>query len=261
MHARDRWRRSVRIVSIAVLFVAAARVATAGSLDHLLQLALDEQEKARASQARIDALVDETDALLTEYRSTERQIESLRVYNAQVSKMIAAQEAEMADLDRQIGEATTVGREITPLMLRMLDALERFIELDVPFLLDERRERVRELRAAMDRADVSDSEKYRRLLEAYQIEDDFGRTIEAYRGTLDKDGERRTVDFLRIGRIALIYQTTDREEAGMWDVRTKSWKPLSASFRSELKKAFRIARKQAAPDLVRLPVPAPEDAR
>ncbi len=109
------------------------------------------------------------------------------------------------------------------------------------------------LRELMGRADVTNAEKYRRILEAYQIENDYGRTIEAYRGTL-ADG--RTVDFLRVGRIALIYQTLDADEAAVWDQAARQWVALDSSYRTAIKQGLRIARKQAAPDMIRLPLPA-----
>ena len=54
--------------------------------------------------------------------------------------------------------------------------------------------------ALMDRANVSVAEKYRRLLEAYQIELEYGRTIEAYEGSFASDNGERSVTFLRVGR-------------------------------------------------------------
>jgi hypothetical protein len=153
-----------------------------------------------------------------------------------------------------------VGRSVTPLMLRMIDSLDAFVALDLPFLLDERQERIEELRKMMPRADVTNAEKYRRIMEAYQIENDYGRSIEAYRATLGRDGREVTVDFLRFGRIALVYQTLDEAERGVWDQTSGSWQPLDASYRSAIRQGLRIARKQAAPDLIFLPLPAAEDA-
>ena len=105
----------------------------------------------------------------------------------------------------------------------------------------------------MDRADVTNAEKYRRIVEAYQIENDYGRTIEAYRGTLDNG---KTVDFLRVGRIALVYQTLDGEETGVWDQGAQDWVELDDSYRTSIKQGLKIARKQSAPDLIELPLPA-----
>jgi hypothetical protein len=130
------------------------------------------------------------------------------------------------------------------------------VRLDLPFLIDERTERTAELRALMSRADVTNAEKYRRIMEAYQIENEYGRTIEAYRSALEVDGRELTVDFLRFGRVALVYQSIDQSMAGVWSQENRTWEPLDSSHRSAIRQGLRIARKQAAPELIRVPVPA-----
>ena len=209
--------------------------------------------EGQASQARIDKLSDETDAITSEYRSVLKQIESLLVYNRQLTGLIRTQEQEMASLQSQIDDIEVVERGVSPLMERMVNSLDAFVSLDVPFLGEERDQRVHGLRELMDRADVTNAEKYRRIVEAYQIENDYGRTIEAYRGTLDNG---KTVDFLRVGRIALVYQTLDGEETGVWDQEAHDWVELASSFRTPIQQGLKIARKQSAPDLIELPLPA-----
>jgi hypothetical protein len=209
-----------------------------------------------ASQERIDSISDATETLFARYSNALKQIDSTRIYNRQMRDLIAAQEAELASLQEQLDRVAVVGRSVMPLMLRMIVALEKLVELDLPFLLEERTERAVELRLMMNRADVTSSEKYRRIMEAYQIENEYGRTIEAYRGTLVQDDKENTVDFLRFGRIALLYQTLDGTRAGVWDRKAGAWTPLDASHRIAIRDGLRIARNQAAPDLIRIPLPA-----
>jgi len=235
--------------------------AEAQALKEAIEVRNQANEAGASSQDRIDRIADQTDELLRKYREELQQIEALRVYNRQLEKLLESQQQEQASLREQLDNVTVVGREVTPLMLQMVDSLDQFVGLDIPFLLEERRERVAGLKELMDRADVTDAERYRRILEAYQIENDFGRTIEAYRGSLEGEGEGRTVDFLRVGRVALLYQTLDGREVGAWNQSERTWQQLDGSFRPAIRQGLRIARKQAAPDLLRLPVPAAEDAR
>jgi hypothetical protein len=172
--------------------------------------------------------------------------------------MLASQEQEKIDVARQIEEVTHVGREVLPMMTRMVDTLARFVELDVPFLPEERASRITGLREMMERADVTISEKYRRILEAYQIESEYGRTIEAYGGEIEQDGGTLTVDFLRVGRLALLYQTLDGQRSGMWDPATKGWRPLDGGHRIPIRRGLQMAQKQTAPDLVEIPLPPAE---
>jgi len=227
-------------------------------VDAAVQAAQAGNQAAAQAQALIEKLSDDTDALAAEYRKALQERQSLAVYNKQLEDLLASQDTEMGALERQIGEVDVVQRQITPLMLRMIDTLGEFVRLDAPFLPEERAKRVAGLREMMVRADVALSEKYRRLMEAYQVENEYGRTIEAYRGTLDAEGAQRTVDFLRVGRISLMYQTLDGNESGYWNRQAQRWEALPDDYRSPVRQGLQIARKQIAPDLVRIPVSAPE---
>ncbi|MEP1214796.1 MAG: DUF3450 domain-containing protein [Marinobacter sp.] len=218
-------------------------------------------EAAKASQQRIDSMAEQTGKLLSEYRVVIKEIDGLRVYNRQLEKQIANQLKEMESIRDSIDRVTVIERQIVPLMLRMVDGLRKFVELDVPFLEQERLDRLDNLDSLMDRADVSVAEKFRKVLEGYQIETEYGRTIEAYSGTLTLDGNPREVDFLRIGRVALMYQTEDAQRSGLWDQGKRQWMPLPDQYRSPIKEGLRIARKEVAPDLLKLPVPGPEAAQ
>ena len=214
---------------------------------------------AAASQSRVNQLDDETQTMLTDYRDTLRETEMLRRYNEQLELQIQAQENEMVSIQQQIGEIERTNREIYPLMQRMLDTLSQFVSLDVPFLGAERTERIGKLRETMNRADVSTAEKYRRILEAYTIEMEYGRTLEAYEGKLGEGDAARTVNFLRIGRVALLYQTLDGDETGYWDVDQKQW-VQDSDYDGYVKHGLKVARKSTAPDLLIAPVRAPEAA-
>lgn len=245
-------------VSFLALFVSMS-----GSARQQVQEAVDTQLATQAASAevqeRINALDDATREMLNEYRETMAQVSDLEAYNQQLERLVATQNVELADYERQFGEIETTKRQILPLIIRMLDVLEEFVAIDMPFLPEERSLRIGELRKLMERPDVLTSEKYRRVTEAYQIELDYGHTIEAYEGEIEGNGETRTVAFLRYGRLGLYYMTLDGQTIGYWDTSRDAWVELDDEYRASLDRALRIARKQLPPDLTRLPVPAPED--
>jgi hypothetical protein len=245
-------------VSVLALFIS-----TTGSAQQAVQEAVDTQREAQAAsvevQERINALDDQTREMLNEYRDTMAQVNDLLAYNQQLERLVATQNVEIADFERQFQEIETTKRQILPLIIRMLEVLEEFVAIDMPFLPEERNLRIEELRKLMERPDVLTSEKYRRVTEAYQIELDYGHTIEAYEGEIDVDGQAKTVAFLRYGRLGLYYMTLDGQTIGHWDTEQDAWVELDAEYRASLDRALRIARKQLPPDLTRLPVPAPED--
>ncbi|OQK16415.1 hypothetical protein AU255_00450 [Methyloprofundus sedimenti] len=218
------------------------------------------QKNAVQSQKTIDGLDDRTRAMLDEYRSATRQIKTLQTYNKHLKSLLESQEIEKASFAEQLEQIETTQQEIVPLILDMQASLAEFVQLDLPFLPQERQQRINSLKEMMSRADVSNAEKFRRLIEAYQIENDYGNTIEAYRANIELDGEISSVDFLRLGRIALYYQRLDGSETGMWNHTEKKWEKLSSDYRNPIRQGLRIARKEAAPDLLTVPVPTAEEA-
>lgn len=248
------------LVLIVCVFIPQAEC-LATHLDQAETLQLEKQKNAEQSQQRVEKLDDQAQRMLDEFRAASQELENIRAYHNQLSKIVQSQEQEINELSRQMLDIEITQRNITPLMLRMLEVLEQFVELDAPFLDKERRMRVVHLKEMMDRSDVDLGEKFRRLLEAYLIETDYGRTIEAYNGDLENENKTQVVEFLRLGRLGLYYLTLDQSQAGHWDKSEKAWRKLDDSYRSSILQGLRIAKKQAAPDLLEVPVPAPEEAR
>ncbi|UAA37997.1 DUF3450 domain-containing protein [Paraneptunicella aestuarii] len=225
-----------------------------GYLKPVVKAASEINESAASSQEKINGITDKIESKIQKFKTINKETDGLRVYNAQLQKQIQNQVQEMADLNKSIDEVSVIERQITPLMMRMIDGLEQFVSLDVPFLPEERSKRIADLRDMMDRADVSVSEKFRRVMEAYQVEMDYGRTMEAYSGLLTVEGTARDVDFLRVGRTLLVYQTRDASLQGVWNKQTNQWEALPSSYRTQVTKGLRMAKKQMAPDLLMLPV-------
>ena len=230
----------------------------ASDLDKVVDSSKQINESAIKSQDKIDKIADAMQSRLQQFKTLNKEIDGLEVYNQQITKQIENQLTEMADINASMDQVSVIERQITPLMLRMIAGLEQFIQLDVPFLMQERTDRINKLKLMMDKADVASSEKFRRVLEAYQVEVDYGRTIEAYTALLTIDGMEREVDYLRIGRLDLIYLTRDGKQAGIWDKDALSFIALPDSNISQISKVLRIARKQLAPNMITLPVQAAE---
>ncbi len=254
-----------RGAGVALCFVAvAAAVALrpgwaqpGGALERSLATQAESDASAAASQVRVDKLADAAAQDLQRWRVASQRRESLSIYNQQLERLIGSQDAEIASLARQMDEIESIETGSLPLMIEMIDTMAALVAADAPFLLDEREARVAALRALIDRADVTAGEKFRRIMEAYLVEVDYGRTIEAYRGELVTGSEVRTLDFLRIGRVGLYYQTLDGAESGRWNAAGRAFETLGGSARRAIQSGLRIARKQAPPELLQLPVQGP----
>lgn len=249
-----------KLITVSVLLLATG-VAGAESVKDVIREGESWLTAQRESQNKVDELAEKTEEADAEYRQLLRQIEGLEAYNAQVRKQVRAQEAEIARTDESIAKATEVDRQLLPLLISMVDAYEELVDASVPYLPEEREERIAFLRETVDRADVSASEKFRQVLDAYMAELSYGNTIEAYTDTIETEGGEREVNVLRLGRLGLFYQTADRDHTGRWDQEKGRWEPLGSEFRNGIYQAIRVANKLTAPSLLSVPLPSPTPAK
>lgn len=239
------------ILALALSNVSAADTTT---LKSAVEARLQGQKDVVTSQKKIDSLVEQTKDSTQEYRDAIRKSDSLATYNNQLAKLIKQQKKDLNSIQRQLDNVEETQRSIVPLMLKMIDTLNKFVSLDMPFLLEERQQRVASLKEIMDRPDVTLPDKYRRIMESYQIEMEYGRTIETYTDTVKLDGQKYTVDILRVGRLLMTFQTLDGNSSGTWDKESKAWQKLPSEYNRSINEGLQIAKKQAPPDLIKLPV-------
>lgn len=242
-----------------VMLVCAALLLPSMSLADLhkvvaAQVGID--HSAAMSQKRINAMLDKTQSASARYAQLMADAKSLESYNQQLSTQVDSQNREIASIDHQLAGIETTNREVVPLMQKMVNSLAKFVSLDVPFLPKERAARIKGLKEMMGRADVSNAEKYRQILQAYQTELDYGRTLGAYEGKLGSGPDARTVEFVRLGRISLMYRTLDGSACGYWNAHTHTW-VKNDSYCRDIAQAFKDAKHEGAPVLLTVPVPAP----
>ena len=244
------------------IMLAGTSYVIADELDNVLDYAVSTNKISASSQARINKTVAQTDKLLQEYLEAKESVKNGELINRQKQEEIQSQSEQKVSLLKQLKDVELVQRDIVPLMRRMVNTLDEFIKLDVPFLPEERRNRIVKLKKSLVQADLSVSDKYRQILEAYQVEINYGSSIEAYRGEilLGEEKEKKVVDFFRIGRVALYYQTLNREQVGRWNQQTGAWESLSDDYRTAIQRGIRMAKRQIAPDLLELAIPAPTKA-
>lgn len=230
------------------------------TFEQIKKIELEKIKTGAEVQVKIEDLDETRLNLASEYRVMLKQTSNLKKYNQQLRNTILSQQEEKQLLQQQIGRISHLERDIVPLMTDMLDALREFISLDTPFLYKERMERVRHLEGLLNNGNVSNSEKYRRILEAYQIENDYGRTIEAYDGplmTANNGSSKQNVTFLKVGRLAYLYQTMDKKQVFYWSAFGKAWTALDSEYNARVDEGIKMAREQIPSNLLFIPVEAP----
>jgi cell division protein FtsB len=253
------WRLGKNSLVLALLLTLSwsAQTPWAAEVKDSLKVVSSTNQSAAKSQQKIDQLSIETRDLLQEYRKLRDGSEYQAAYTRELEELDSSQREQIEALGQQIAQARITRQRIVPLMRTMADALEQFVVLDIPFHHEERIGAVLQLKQRLNQPELSVSAKFRLLLEAYQLEQDYGGKIESWRGPLQIEGEELSVEYLRVGRVALYYQSLDGESSGYWDAPEQSWKVLESEFNRSLTQALRVAKNLTAPQLLQLPMTVP----
>jgi hypothetical protein len=239
---------------IGALALTASNFASADALTELQKTEAQSFKASTKSQNKINNIYEQTIELLSEYRLTVDESETLSQYNDHIQLMVNDQKANIKSLEDQIAGIDKTKQGIVPLMYKMIDTLDKFVELDVPVNLDNRKERIANLRDIMGSSDVTVSEQFRLVLEAYEIEANYGTVFAAYQSELDLGDRTITADFVHMGRVSLVAQSLDMKNVWVWNNETRGWEALGDEYLKPIKDAIAMARNQLPKDLTKLPV-------
>jgi hypothetical protein len=241
---------SIGLVAGALMMPAQAT----SELDNIIASKQQSQAQALRTQNNIAELDEKTSETVAEYRNLLRENAVLTAYTNQLEKQVSQQQTLLTSLEDNMASVRETRMELTPLMQQMVQVLTLFVEQDIPFLWQERQLRLAELNRLLDNPNISIADKYRRILEAYQIETEYGDTIETWQAQLPLSDADRTVQLIRVGRVALYYLTPDQHTAGYWDSSTRTWLILPDSWLPKVKQAYAVADNKTVPTLLALPL-------
>lgn len=244
----------------------AGAVATAGAahaqspLDQALQVARQSTQEGAQAQEQINDVADQADDLERQYLALQSQIQDQEVFIEQQEVFLQSQDVEISELNRQLERVDTLEAELMPMLLEMAVALEDFIAQDLPFQMELRQSRLDNIRSLLGDATVSPAETYRVILNAYEIESSYGRSLRVYEDNVDIGGQTQRVKYLQLGRTAVIRSVPN----GGNQIRTKDnqeWRDLPGSFASNVQRAIRIGEEVTTPEVFIAPLPGPDQAQ
>ena len=240
-----------------------------------------------------DAQTQGTETASDEYARILQQINDTELNIARREVMLARQGEGIAALQEQIARLPNAETEITPILTRFAAGMEQSIESDIPFQLGERFERLSSFQELLGNADASLGEKMARALSLANIEATYGYEIESYEGdhpVQDQarrryracvediesaacaltDGLREQLDagaslpqldteildgdFVRYGRLSMAYVDKGTSDVLVWDAAANEWRAARGSEVAGIRRNLRVARGEAAPDVIEVPV-------
>ena len=209
------------------------------------------------SQSVILKSKEATQQLLAEFQTLNHELDQLKINQAHQLQTQAQQVRAIKSLKKQLNEIEVTEKAIVPHLLSMIDWLDNFVAEDIPFHTEERQQRLAYLKSSMIDPNISLPERYRRVLEAYQIESEYGYTIESYPHKINIAGGKLHVNLLRTGRVGLYYQSDDGQRSGYWNPDKSAWEIAPDDVEGEIKKGMLIAQKQRPHSLLILPIVRP----
>ena len=211
-------------------------------------------EIRQETQRKEDRWAEERAELEARYRAAKAGVETLEKQEAILEKKDQVLERQVNEMTRRLEESERLEQGLQEVMETILSRLGNWIEQDLPFLPEERTERIRALEEALALTDTSAGEKLRRLLEALQVECEYGDTVEVYQQKIEVEGEPIFADIFRLGRLSIFWQTPDGTRVGEYDRVADRWVELPTKYRRGIRAAIEMAAKQRPVELVKLPV-------
>jgi len=208
----------------------------------------------QSTQKQEDVWAREKAELKARYKASPARCHEMEREKTVLERQKNALEAQVAELERRIRESVRLQEGLSSTTDETLLRLDQSVETDLPFLPQERAARLASLTETLALTDLSQAEKLRRLLEALQVECEYGSTIETYQQKIDVEGSPVFADIFRLGRISIFWQTPDGTRVGEYDRVNDRWVELPSKYRRSIRAAVEMARKQRPVELLQLPV-------
>ncbi|USD67020.1 DUF3450 domain-containing protein [Vibrio sp. SCSIO 43136] len=249
------------VISCVISAAIASTSVHANTIEQSRKIEQSTNANAVASQKRIDKSAEQVLDKRAEIEQLEEEIANLELYRDHLQGLVHNQEQEMASLDAQVNDIKDTRQGVVPLMYHMIDGLKGLVDQDLPIKKPQRLARISKLEDLMQRADVSDAEKYRQILEAYQIEVDYGTKLAAYHQAITlPQGKVIEAELLNLGRLSLIARSLDNQHFWAWQQSNSQWVALEPSRADSINRAYALANKQVAPQLITLPLSVQPEA-
>lgn len=238
---------------LATIVVGFTAPAVAQGLDRAIATGEQATRRAEQVQQQINQLDDERSDMVGEFRTLLQRKTAAELYARQQAAAVESQEREIASLTDQLSRVDEITSQTVPMLETLIDDLDAFIDADLPFRLEERKERITRLRDYLSDPNVSVTERYRQIMDAYTAEMEVGRKTDTWKETITVDDKEVTVDMVLFGRVALIYMDPTGRYAKRYDRETSSWVDLESKYKAEIDKAIRIIQGKRTQDVMYVP--------
>ncbi len=191
---------------------------------------------------------------LTRYAQLEQELRTLQEHKEQLESQADAVQKRVRAKQIELDELARISDQLAPFIAETMQRLQQFVAADLPFLTQERKQRIVRVEQIVSDPDVPVSEKLRKTLEALMVEADYGRTIEVTRESILLGETATLVNVFRLGRLGLYFETLDEQRCGVFNMAVNSWQELPVHDGKGIHAALEIGAKRRPAELVALPL-------
>ncbi len=196
------------------------------------------QEAAKALSQSVDMeqkAMDEGDAWARKETELRQDIQQASLQSAwyelhikTLQRYIQTAKDNVVELEQTKLTLEQLERALESALIEEVKILKEFVHKDMPFLMQEREQRLSFLNDSLNDYTVSLSEKLRRVFEALQVENAYATDIEVSRETIQATDGNYAADIIRIGRVGLFALSPDSTRA--WQYSAQGYIPLPQEF-------------------------------
>ena len=211
-------------------------------------------EVRQQAQKQDDAWQAQREKMVDQLKQFNRQKAQLEQQCAQLDHQVAQRQQRIGALQQDLVESARLTDEMVPFLAQVVELLGQQVEKDLPFLVEERHQRVSALNASLEEGELSIGEKFRRVFEALQVEAAYGRRFDVVQKNITVNGTSTLMNELQVGRLALFAQSLDGQRSAVYDPAEGEWLGLDDRANGDLRKAVEMAGKHRPVDLLTLPL-------
>jgi len=240
-------------LALALLIIATGTSAQ-DPVDQITQVADQSQDTRRTTQQELDDWAAERASLRSRWDAAAAQVAYLEERAQLERDRLAALEDAGDELARRLEESQRLEASLEDTLLSILGRLDRAVERDLPFLEDERSDRLTGVRRSIGDPAASPADKLRRVLEALLIEARYGGALEVSQDRITVAGEELLCDLLMVGRLAYFWLTPDESRGGAWNPATSTFEELDGAELNAVRRAVLMATRRLPVGVQPLPL-------
>ncbi|MBQ9106048.1 MAG: DUF3450 domain-containing protein [Mailhella sp.] len=222
----------------------------------------DHVTKAVRAEAAVQRKIDEwhvqRDDMLEDIRMLKLETQWLELQEKKLRRYVENNQRKIHELEEAQGRYALIAMDLENNLLDQLAELKSIVAADLPFLAEERANRLRFLEETMDDHSLSIGEKYRRFAEALNAEAEYGKKLEMSSLSAQLDGRTTDLIVINAGRVGYYCLTADRKRAGTWSKTSGGFVSGDEAMLDAVRRLEEMASTKHYHDLVSLPLPVAE---